>query len=260
MFLYTLKLQDDCWYVGTTENPPRRLKEHRDGNGAEWTREHIPIGFSTKYPLRRIEDKDHVCRLEEDKHVKLIMLEMGINTVRGGSYTRKVLTRSDVKSLSKEIFHATGGCLRCGRLSHWASDCYASIDVVGNDIVDDDQRPRVSSRKRPYDALRDNVEVLEVEDSDDDSDDEEDNHNADSCVYVGSWNRRHPASSLIQPCNTLHNSIFGDGEDDDDDDDGDDDDDIADSTATNRCFRCGRTGHWANSCYARFSLDGRQLS
>eukprot|EP00957_Ditylum_brightwellii_P066009 5006007-Ditylum_brightwellii.AAC.1 len=68
MFLYTLKLQNDCWYVGTTKDPSRRLQEHYKGHGAEWTRVHTPIELSTEYPLREIKSENQaVCRLDEDK-------------------------------------------------------------------------------------------------------------------------------------------------------------------------------------------------
>ena len=58
--------------------------------------------------------------------------------MRGGSYSREVLSRTDIKALSKELRHADGGCLRCGRQSHWATDCYANTDVCGNAISDDE--------------------------------------------------------------------------------------------------------------------------
>ena len=89
MFLYTLRLEDGCWYVGTTLNLQARLQEHRRGQGSEWTREHAPIGFSTKYPPFRLEESDAFCRLEEDKRVKQRMLEYGIDKV---SYARIVLS------------------------------------------------------------------------------------------------------------------------------------------------------------------------
>ena len=26
-----------------------------------------------------------------------------------------------------------------------------------------------------------------------------------------------------------------------------------------KCYRCGRSGHWANNCYARTDVDGDEL-
>ena len=53
----------------------------------------------------------------------------------GGSYSKMVLSRDDVKALSKELWHADGGCLRCGRKNHWAGACAERTDVAGNAIV-----------------------------------------------------------------------------------------------------------------------------
>ena len=44
MFLYVLKLEDDCWYVGIAKDPMKRAYNHCGGSkGAAWTRKHKPI-------------------------------------------------------------------------------------------------------------------------------------------------------------------------------------------------------------------------
>ncbi len=149
MFLYTLRLDDMCWYVGTTALDLQvRLREHLCGRGSEWTRQHAPVAFSKKYPPIRLEEPDALCRLEEDKRVKQLMLEYGIDRVRGGSYARILLSRSDVMTLSKELYHAQNACLRCGRRGHWANVCRAVNDIVGNTIT-----AMAAERKRPHSAV-----------------------------------------------------------------------------------------------------------
>jgi hypothetical protein len=135
MFVYTLKLEDSCYYVGTTKHPARRLKQHRQGLGCEWTQEHEPLGFSKEYPLVKVDDPDeNFSRLQEDLQTKRVMLEKGIDRVRGGSYARAELSRADVLALAKELYHAKNACLRCGRPGHWATACFAVRDVGGNAI------------------------------------------------------------------------------------------------------------------------------
>ena len=36
-FCYMLECADKSLYVGVTENPARRLQEHNEGQGAQWT-------------------------------------------------------------------------------------------------------------------------------------------------------------------------------------------------------------------------------
>ena len=153
-YLYTLDLSGGFWYVGTTKNPARRLDEHRRGKGATWTKAHRPVGFSSKYPMKVLStaehSKDHDTRLQEDAQVKKVMLEQGIDKVRGGSYSRKIISRQDLKVLCKELFHANNGCLRCGRKSHWSKNCRATTDVCGNPLAAATRRGGGRKRKAAY--------------------------------------------------------------------------------------------------------------
>lgn len=44
--VYILKLEDDCWYVGTTSNFNYRLAQHNCGQGSKWTRAHKPVAIA----------------------------------------------------------------------------------------------------------------------------------------------------------------------------------------------------------------------
>ena len=133
-YLYVLKLRDNCYYVGATKDPSNRFRQHRDGFGAAWTREHPPVG-GKEILLKPVKGWEMVG-FEEDKLVKEMMIKYGVDNVRGGSYSNVVLEGDVYESLLKEIFHAKGVCLRCGRGSHWVKNCYAKTDIYGNELLD----------------------------------------------------------------------------------------------------------------------------
>ena len=49
-YVYVLKLQDECLYVGYTANPEIRLATHFLGRGAQWTVLHKPVGIKNIQP------------------------------------------------------------------------------------------------------------------------------------------------------------------------------------------------------------------
>lgn len=271
MYLYTLKLKDNCWYVGTTTDLRSRFQQHLNGYGAEWTKKHKPIEISTKYPVMHLPYPHDVCRLEEGKQVKRIMMDVGIEKVRGGSYLRSELSYMDVRCLAKEIYHAKNGCLRCGRRNHWASACFATSDVTGNIIIDDDEingNPKISEDFR--------VRNLNSSGRNDSKRSVEHYHARNGCLRCGRLN--HQISACFATFDVAGNIIV-------DDDETNDETRIPqdfrvrnlnsaiknDSERSFKrapvhqshmngtgdvCYRCGRIGHWVNSCYAVKDVNG----
>jgi len=79
--LYTLRLKQGKYYVGTTRNFELRLDQHQTGRGAEWTKKYKVIGV-----LNKEEVSSKYSAAEETKQTFRIMLKYGLNNVRGGEY------------------------------------------------------------------------------------------------------------------------------------------------------------------------------
>ncbi len=60
---------------------------------------------------------------DEDLYVKKYMLKYGINNVRGGSYSRTILSKHEIKILARELCTASNTCYACKKSGHSAKDC-----------------------------------------------------------------------------------------------------------------------------------------
>lgn len=74
--VYILRLESQKYYVGTSSNLPRRLKDHFSGRGSVWTKKYKPLEV-----VGIIENRDIFT---EDNTTKTLMFEHGIEEVRGG--------------------------------------------------------------------------------------------------------------------------------------------------------------------------------
>ena len=85
--LYVLRLQDGKFYVGiTSKTPEKRMQEHLDGvRVAYWTAKHKPIEIIHTEDLGIIEKSKAEKR--ENKMVRALMKQRGLNNVRGGDLT-----------------------------------------------------------------------------------------------------------------------------------------------------------------------------
>ena len=85
--LYILRLEDAKFYVGITSKTPEiRMQEHLDGvRAAYWTAKHKPLEIIHQEDLGLIDKAKAEKR--ENKMVRALMKQRGINNVRGGDLT-----------------------------------------------------------------------------------------------------------------------------------------------------------------------------
>jgi len=113
--IYCIRLRGGYFYVGRTTNLERRLTEHETTPTAAWIKLH---------PMLHLEQKWENCDIwDEDKIVKRLMHQYGIDHVRGGSYSQPNLNPEQLTALKREIIGATDACYKCGKAGHFTRDC-----------------------------------------------------------------------------------------------------------------------------------------
>ena len=110
--IYVLKLADNNYYVGRTNDFENCLKQHIEGSGSEWTKIYRFIDI---YETHNSNDS-----FLEDMIVKKMMYRFGIDRVRGGSYSEVHLSLDKIRLIRNEIRAAK--CFICAN-EHLAKDC-----------------------------------------------------------------------------------------------------------------------------------------
>jgi len=123
--IYALACKDGYRYVGSTCNLDERLRQHQVGEASAWTRKHpaMELEYHSYLPPAT---PDEELYLQEDFWTKSLMLEYGIEKVRGGSYTAVTLSEHQLETLQLELRHAKGECFNCGSSEHFSSECPTS--------------------------------------------------------------------------------------------------------------------------------------
>lgn len=161
--IYILELEGGKYYVGQSDDIESRLRSHFNGRGAVWTKIHRPIRVIGRHDSEA-----------EDFYTIETMYKYGIENVRGGSFSRVILTDANVKmaksmmatqfklcykcynhghyatECKRDIYRNSFRCTRCMRTSHSRDRCYASTTVDGT--------PLISSAVHPEDHMEDHVQ------------------------------------------------------------------------------------------------------
>ena len=122
--IYVLKLKENKYYIGKSDNVLNRFQQHINGNGSSWTKKYKPISIEKTI--------ENISSFEEDKITKEYLSKYGIDNVRGGSYVEIELTGVQKHILCTEIWAANDCCTRCGRSGHFIKKCYAKKDIYEN--------------------------------------------------------------------------------------------------------------------------------
>ena len=112
--IYVLQLDNSEYYIGETGDLDRRLGQHLLGKGSEWTKNKT-IKFIEQFEKKDLQD--------ENKYTKQYMFKYGIDKVRGGSFTTKILSNGIISMLEKEKATASNTCYNCNKQGHYANEC-----------------------------------------------------------------------------------------------------------------------------------------
>jgi predicted GIY-YIG superfamily endonuclease len=231
IYLYVLRLRSPPgepprYYVGSALDYEERLRAHFAGEGAAYTR---------RYPPAELVELRRGDRFDEDSMTRRLMSEHGIEYVRGGAYTRVVLSPEDTASLQLEIRAAAGLCTNCGRAGHFAVACRA----LGAPPV---AQP-ATAPVRSYVAAAASVlpkEINEINDIIRCDRCGRNGHPAEECrtaaenIYCTNCHRR---GHRTDECRIIKQEI-------------------SQNKPIYTCFRCGCRGHTSNVCANKYDRDG----
>lgn len=85
-YVYVLRLENDCWYVGISRDVEKRYKKHKKGNGSKWTKKHKPIEIVEKRLTEALVESE--ASIVEDQVTIEYALKYCAEKVRGGGYSQ----------------------------------------------------------------------------------------------------------------------------------------------------------------------------
>jgi predicted GIY-YIG superfamily endonuclease len=123
VYIYVLKLNQGKYYIGKSIQPKYRMKQHFSGKGSSWTKLYPPIQvvetITSNHPF------------EEDRMTLEWMQKKGIDHVRGGSFSHRILSSNELMVLQRMMRTDENRCFQCGSEYHFENRCpYKKNEIV----------------------------------------------------------------------------------------------------------------------------------
>ena len=136
--VYTLKLQDNKYYVGKSDDIDRRIWIHKHERGSAWTKKYNVIE-----KISNITDGEG--KLGELIETLECMKLYGIKNVRGSMFTRLYLSISDKIKAAELYCEMYDLCRKCGSENHFITYCKNDkmepwVQNFGGNLIDSNRK------------------------------------------------------------------------------------------------------------------------
>ena len=236
MFVYVLALENGKYYVGLSKSPYKRITNHFNNQGSQWTKRYKPLEIIEVIPD---------CDLyDEDKYTRKYMDKFGVDNVRGGSYTTFSFGKNTYRHLQREKSFCENKCFKCGESGHYARDCdeiHACINDYERSLsFDEDKYTRKYMDKFGVDNVRDgSYTTFSFDENTHKHLQREKSFCENKCFKCGESGHYARDCDEIHACiNDYERSLSFD----------DDDEKVIQPKVINICLKCGEEGHCWNDC------------
>ena len=255
VYIYVLKLQKNKYYVGKTTDPKFRLETHLTSGGSWFTRKFKPIQVHEVRP----DCTDH----DEQRITQEYMVKYGIHNVRGGPWTQIVLSDAQEEFIQNILDSENDKCYQCGEIGHFISNCPQKSQKVPKTTA-----PDTPSLSAYMDMASEKLHLCErcgrsghkTDDCYAKTDSQGDPLGEDcSCQFCGKTFETKKGCSFHENIHCPKRRVRGSKKST-----GDMWRNICESSEESSdeeviCYRCGRSGHYATTCYAAKHRKGYYL-
>jgi predicted GIY-YIG superfamily endonuclease len=234
--IYILECSNKTFYVGKTNNPEFRLEQHFTNNGSAWTKKYPPI--------RVLEIIPNCDDYDEDKFTLKYMKKYGVDNVRGGSFCQIELDEENINTINRMINGSTDKCYKCGG-NHFVNNC---TNNSNNNSTNNSTNNSINNFNKItcFRCLRDGHSA-------DDCYAKTDKNGEElltfGCEYIDVYCCEYCNKEFeTEKCARFHENVHCTMKNKKPKQ--------TTKSSKNKCFRCGRTGHYADNCYANSNVNG----
>jgi len=246
-YIYVLKLHSNKYYVGKTEDPNFRLETHFSSGGAAWTKKYKPISIHELRP--DCESKDETNITQE------YMKKYGIDNVRGGPWCGIDISAHE-STIKLIIDSESDNCYKCGKQGHFSNQCANKYNKYSKPTTNAKFSKKTICDRCGREGHTEETCYAKSDINGYCIDDSEEEYW--SCEYCGKEFETKKGCSFHENvhCKKKPKKTYSGGK-------------VTGAkiyankaTSSNKatCYKCGKQGHYANTCYSKKVYNGYSSS